>query len=186
MGSVQAWETAYDQWQVALATDPANAGEGPPELFTDVIGGIGLASLLLLRLCPPGADPLGPHNPLIFATSPFAGTGITTSSKIAGTSLLIASFLKLITLLSGWLIAQNGVTAPIASATSVEQIDSPEAIYYRPASEFIYTFIGESCCLPVRIDASTVCDETGGVVALELAAARGVELVSLRCRTGCL
>jgi aldehyde:ferredoxin oxidoreductase len=54
-----------------------------PEVFADVIGGIGLASLLLLRLCPPGADPLGPKNPLIFATSPFAGTGITTSSKIA-------------------------------------------------------------------------------------------------------
>ena len=55
----------------------------PPELFSEVIGGIGLASLLLLRLCPPGADPLGPENPLIFATSPFAGTGITTASKIA-------------------------------------------------------------------------------------------------------
>ena len=54
-----------------------------PAVFADVIGGIGLAGLLLLRLCPPGADPLGPDNPLIFATSPFAGTGITTSSKIA-------------------------------------------------------------------------------------------------------
>jgi aldehyde:ferredoxin oxidoreductase len=54
-----------------------------PEVFTEVIGGIGLASLLLLRLCPPGADPLGPDNPLIFAASPFVGTGITTASKIA-------------------------------------------------------------------------------------------------------
>jgi aldehyde:ferredoxin oxidoreductase len=51
--------------------------------FAAVIGGIGLASLLLLRLCPPCADPLGPENPLVFATSPFAGTGITTASKIA-------------------------------------------------------------------------------------------------------
>jgi aldehyde:ferredoxin oxidoreductase len=66
--------------------DGAGAGWSellPPAVFVDVIGGIGLASLLLLRLCPPGADPLGPDNPLIFATSPFAGTGITTSSKIA-------------------------------------------------------------------------------------------------------
>ena len=55
----------------------------PSEVFTEVIGGIGLASLLLLQLCPPGADPLGPENPLIFATSPFVGTGITTASKIA-------------------------------------------------------------------------------------------------------
>jgi aldehyde:ferredoxin oxidoreductase len=55
----------------------------PPEVFRDVIGGIGLASHLLLQLCPAGADPLGPRNPLIFATSPFVGTGITTASKIA-------------------------------------------------------------------------------------------------------
>jgi aldehyde:ferredoxin oxidoreductase len=55
----------------------------PPQDFRDVIGGIGLASLLLLRLCPPGTDPLGPANPLIFATSPFVGTGITTASKLA-------------------------------------------------------------------------------------------------------
>ena len=55
----------------------------PDALFRDVIGGIGLASRLLLDLCPPGADSLGPDNPLIFVASPFAGTGITTSSKIA-------------------------------------------------------------------------------------------------------
>ncbi len=55
----------------------------PPDAFREVIGGIGLASRLLLDLCPPGSEPLGPDNPLIFATSPFAGTGITTSSKIA-------------------------------------------------------------------------------------------------------
>lgn len=55
----------------------------PPEDFQDVIGGVGLASLLLLRHCPPGVDPLGPENPLILATSPFVGTGITTASKIA-------------------------------------------------------------------------------------------------------
>jgi aldehyde:ferredoxin oxidoreductase len=55
----------------------------PLDLFREVIGGIGLASRFLLDLCPPGANPLGSENPLIFATSPFAGTGITTSSKIA-------------------------------------------------------------------------------------------------------
>lgn len=55
----------------------------PAEDFRNVIGGIGLASLLLLRHCPAGAEPLGPENPLIFATSPFAGTGITTASKVA-------------------------------------------------------------------------------------------------------
>lgn len=52
-------------------------------LFQEVIGGIGLASALLLAYAPPGVDPLGPENPLIFATSPFVGTGITTASKLA-------------------------------------------------------------------------------------------------------
>jgi ABC-type Fe3+/spermidine/putrescine transport system ATPase subunit len=33
----------------------------------------------------------------------------------------------------------------------IEQIDTPAKIYHEPASEFVYTFIGESCCLPVRI-----------------------------------
>ena len=51
--------------------------------FAAVVGGAGLASLLLLRLCPPGADPLGPENPLVFASSPFVGIGITTAAKIA-------------------------------------------------------------------------------------------------------
>jgi len=64
------------------------AGRGTPVPLSPLVhqrllGGIGLASYLLDRYCPPGADPLGPDNPLVFATSPFVGTGITTASKIA-------------------------------------------------------------------------------------------------------
>ena len=47
------------------------------------IGGTGLASYLLYTHCPPGADPLGPENPLIFACSPLVGSRLTTSSKFA-------------------------------------------------------------------------------------------------------
>ncbi len=47
------------------------------------IGGTGLASFLLYTHCPPGADPLGPDNPLIFACSPLVGSRLTTSSKFA-------------------------------------------------------------------------------------------------------
>ena len=47
------------------------------------IGGTGLASFLLYTHCPPGADPLGPENPLIFACSPLVGSRLTTSSKFA-------------------------------------------------------------------------------------------------------
>ncbi len=47
------------------------------------IGGIGLGAYLLYKYCPPGADPWGPDNPLIFAGSPLIGTRLTTSSKFA-------------------------------------------------------------------------------------------------------
>ena len=47
------------------------------------IGGIGLGTCLLYRFCPPGADPLGPENPLIVVGSPLVGTRLTTSSKFA-------------------------------------------------------------------------------------------------------
>lgn len=71
--------------RVELRGDRAAGWQEPlePQIFGSVLGGVGLASLLLLRLCPPLADPWGTENPLIFATSPFAGTGITTASKIA-------------------------------------------------------------------------------------------------------
>ena len=47
------------------------------------IGGTGLSAYLLYQHCPPGADPLGPENPLIFACSPLVGSRLTTSSKFA-------------------------------------------------------------------------------------------------------
>ncbi len=53
------------------------------EVLRNFIGGAGLAAYLLYEFCPPGADPLGPENPLIFATSPLVGSRLTTSSKFA-------------------------------------------------------------------------------------------------------
>jgi aldehyde:ferredoxin oxidoreductase len=55
----------------------------PDVVYERLIGGVGLATYLLNRFCPPGIDPFSPENPLIFATSPFIGTGITTASKLA-------------------------------------------------------------------------------------------------------
>ena len=34
---------------------------------------------------------------------------------------------------------------------AIEQIDTPEKIFHHPVNEFVYTFIGESCCLAVCI-----------------------------------
>ena len=55
----------------------------PESVLRNFIGGTGLASYLLFRHCPPGADPLGPENPLIFTCSPLVGSRLTTSSKFA-------------------------------------------------------------------------------------------------------
>ena len=54
-----------------------------PVALRNFIGGIGLGTYLTYRYCPPGADPLGPDNPLLFVGSPLVGTRLTTSSKFA-------------------------------------------------------------------------------------------------------
>ncbi len=68
---------------IDLSTGMSETHPIPEEVFRAVLGGNGLASWLLLGWCPADANALGPENPLIFATSPFVGTGITTASKIA-------------------------------------------------------------------------------------------------------
>ena len=47
------------------------------------LGGIGLGTSLLYEYAPPGVDPLSPANPLIFASAPLVGTGLTTTAKFA-------------------------------------------------------------------------------------------------------
>lgn len=50
---------------------------------------------------------------------------------------------------------------------AIEQIGAPESIFHAPANEFVYTFIGESCCLPLRLgDVAT--DSAGAPVDLQL------------------
>jgi len=47
------------------------------------LGGIGLGTSLLYDYAPPGVDPFSPGNPLIFASAPLVGTGLTTTAKFA-------------------------------------------------------------------------------------------------------
>lgn len=47
------------------------------------LGGIGLGTSLLYDYTPPGVDPFSPANPLIFASAPLVGTGLTTTAKFA-------------------------------------------------------------------------------------------------------
>jgi len=54
-----------------------------PEIFSKVLGGVGLGAWLLCRESRAGVDPLAPEAPLVFAFSPLVGTGVTTSAKFA-------------------------------------------------------------------------------------------------------
>jgi ABC-type Fe3+/spermidine/putrescine transport system ATPase subunit len=64
----------------------------------------------------------------------------------------------------------------------IVQIGSPQEIYTRPATEFVTTFIGESCVLPLTIDAETVRDPAGNIVPLHLSSrpAHGAHRLYLR------
>jgi aldehyde:ferredoxin oxidoreductase len=69
--------------KIDLASGESESLPLPDLIYERLIGGVGLATYLLNRFCPAGIDPLSPENPLLFATSPFIGTGITTASKLA-------------------------------------------------------------------------------------------------------
>lgn len=53
------------------------------ELFHENLGGTGVAIRLLAEECPPGADPLGPHNPIVFAVGPLTGLFPLASKTVA-------------------------------------------------------------------------------------------------------
>lgn len=71
---------------IDLHSSNAEVVEIPPAVSEAVLGGIGLATWLLLHESSTHVDPLGPENPFILAAGPFIGTGITTSSKLAITT----------------------------------------------------------------------------------------------------
>ncbi|WP_307235089.1 ABC transporter ATP-binding protein [Pararhizobium capsulatum] len=50
----------------------------------------------------------------------------------------------------------------------IEQIDRPEKVFGEPSSEFVYTFIGESCCLRAQVSAGTAADSDGTPLDLRL------------------
>ncbi|MCX7681666.1 MAG: aldehyde:ferredoxin oxidoreductase [Anaerolineae bacterium] len=53
------------------------------DLFEAYLGGTGVAIRLLEEECPPGADPLGPGNPIILAVGPLAGLFPMASKTVA-------------------------------------------------------------------------------------------------------
>src|SRR5262245_11392703 len=69
--------------RVDLSSGAADGVPLPEDALRRFIGGVGLATYLLHRECPPQADPLSPGAPLIFCLSPLVGTPLTTSAKFA-------------------------------------------------------------------------------------------------------
>jgi len=57
--------------------------EERPDLFRDRLGGTGAAIELLHELCPPGADPLGPENPIVLAVGPLSSLYPLASKTVA-------------------------------------------------------------------------------------------------------
>ena len=53
------------------------------DIYSQVIGGVGLGVWILTRETPAGYDPLSPDAALVFALSPLVGTPLTTSAKFA-------------------------------------------------------------------------------------------------------
>ena len=57
--------------------------EDRKDLFEKYLGGVGVATQLLLEECPKNADPLGPENPIIFAVGPLTGVYPLASKTVA-------------------------------------------------------------------------------------------------------
>jgi len=55
----------------------------PEEVLRRFLGGVGLATYLMHRECPPDVNPFAPTAPLVFSLSPLVGTPLTTSAKFA-------------------------------------------------------------------------------------------------------
>jgi ABC-type Fe3+/spermidine/putrescine transport system ATPase subunit len=56
----------------------------------------------------------------------------------------------------------------VMNSGRIEQIAGPEQIFQSPANEFVYTFIGESCCLPVQASGGAISDKSGQLLQLVL------------------
>jgi len=57
--------------------------EERPDLFDSALGGAGVGIRLLEEHCPPGADPLGPDNPIVLAVGPLVGLYPLASKTVA-------------------------------------------------------------------------------------------------------
>lgn len=56
----------------------------------------------------------------------------------------------------------------IMNKGGIEQIGPPIEIFQKPVNEFVYNFVGESCCLPIVAEAGNIRDQNGQPLQLML------------------
>lgn len=69
--------------RIDLTSRTATTEVVPGEIIRQYIGGGGLGVKYVFDEVPPGTDPLGPGNKLVFACGPFTGTSIPCASRMA-------------------------------------------------------------------------------------------------------
>lgn len=57
----------------------------------------------------------------------------------------------------------------IMNKGEIVQIDRPQVVFNSPADEFVFNFIGESCCMSIKSDGRKITDENGQPVNMKLA-----------------
>ncbi|MDO9066216.1 MAG: aldehyde ferredoxin oxidoreductase N-terminal domain-containing protein, partial [Chloroflexota bacterium] len=62
--------------RVNLSTTRISIEENPENFYRQYFGGEGLIAYFLLKELPPGIEPLGPENKLIFAAGPLTGAPV--------------------------------------------------------------------------------------------------------------
>ncbi|HOV79946.1 MAG TPA: aldehyde ferredoxin oxidoreductase family protein [Bacillota bacterium] len=72
--------------RIDLSAGQWEAEEIPADVLAEYLGGKGLGTYLMLKNIPPGADPLGPDNCLIFTTGPITGTPMLGSNRFGAFS----------------------------------------------------------------------------------------------------
>ena len=68
---------------IDLSTSTVTIEEPTEDFYRTYLGGWGFITYYLLRETPPGLDPLGPENRLIFATGPVTGAPLAGSGRNA-------------------------------------------------------------------------------------------------------
>jgi aldehyde:ferredoxin oxidoreductase len=72
-----------DLLEIDLTARTARRTELDDEVFADALGGVGLAVRLIDERVHEPLDPLGAHNPIVFAAGPFASTPVPAANKHA-------------------------------------------------------------------------------------------------------